>query len=479
MRLILFGIWFLMGATLTACNGQKNHTSAVPVQSVQGNVINVPKDFSDIQTAVHNAKEWDTIDVEPGTYAAFVVAQQHLTIRGVNGVPVIAAAITNGTMVMSGTTLEHLRFIGDGQEKYGITIYGSHDVTIRDCDIRTRGGVKIEQAARVLVERCTLYPRFHASFAGTFPWLNGVDVDPSQNVTLRRNTIVGYDENVWVRGSTDTVMEGNIIVQGNVGIHVDNVTLASARIEYNDVWGHIGRYPYGGLDLINPISDPRNSFTPGMGHISANPFFVLSPDRRVDDDGDFRILSSSPCATAGRFHGSIGARDVVTPTTACILTPNLSSPQGPQQFGSMTEVLRFDVTANTQGDVLLPIGGVMTFQFVSSYGSTTTHIRVLNTFTNKIVAEENGSFPMHGGKFPAYASLRVVNADTIIAGTTGRYAVFVETTTLQADTAAAQPALTYTELRAELKRIDWSDGTTARLNDGGTQNVVGNTLTFQ
>ncbi len=55
--------------------------------SAFGATFNVPGDFADIQTAIDNAAVGDVIQVEPGSWAGFVVDVEGLTIESVSGSP--------------------------------------------------------------------------------------------------------------------------------------------------------------------------------------------------------------------------------------------------------------------------------------------------------------------------------------------------------------------------------------------------------
>lgn len=334
--------------------------------------IYVPQDYATPDQALRNAQTGDRVEIGHGTWAT--VAQSQWSTYGGTQYPLIvpdgvtlqsgpyggpAAGPALTVFDMDGPNQVPILEVGNNVTIKGIIFksssgkipavlqsQGVRNVTIRNCDIRTRSGLVFDGAQWITIEECTiaLSPLRLPSGA---PLAHGVKVTASNDITLRRNTITAFDHNIHFEQCNAVRVEENIIVRGARGISVDDTSFHGMTAEYNDVWGNTE-------GMVNATSGIP--FFPATGgNITADPLFVNRDDGGFGKGGTgFRIQATSPCATAGP-NGRIGAEGTYALTIAPAIQQGVS-PQGSQGRGSKTELLRFELTTNGQRHVFMSSG---------------------------------------------------------------------------------------------------------------------------
>lgn len=316
----------------------------------QGRDIYVPADYATPDTALRNAHAGDNVYVNR-QQASFETATGLVVPDGVDLIGGAGASAAPETIidytgsarvpmieVGNGASVQGFTFTSSGDATVGVRILAGKNVAIRNNVFKTNG-VQVTDAGNVTIEGNLIVPDFTTGTIGSMVSSSGIIVSRSNNTVIRKNTIYGRQNTTFAPtigialiDNTNAVVEENIVVNGESGLQVDDVTLTTATIQYNCVWNN-GAYGFP-ANFYN--SNTQAVFTPtGAGNISTDPLFV-SVARGA---GDFRLLPSSPCATAGKNGGIIGAREVRRVLAAKIV----STPPG--NMGTWLEALRFEVSA--------------------------------------------------------------------------------------------------------------------------------------
>lgn len=284
------------------------------------------------------------------------------------------------------------------------SLQGLSDVAFIDCNIQIPGIVG-QGLVRLTVHGCSFFPLYG------FP-AQAIGVFFSSDVVASGNTII--NSKIVFSDSVRVTIEENIIVDGEYGIQIDDNSLPSTSIQYNDVWRNNRTGPT--FDYYNTTT--AATFTPsGVGNISVYPGFVRYPS-----SDEFSILASSPATTAGKNGRPIGAGPVIGELHLTLHTASPSSiAKAPK-----TEVMRFTMTAMMGKDIEFGLGSSITFETFSLSHDTRVAVEIVDAVSGKTLFDGNAwqvtSQP------PIYQIMMTASVShTIVAGTSRDYKVLMNT----------------------------------------------------
>ncbi len=284
------------------------------------NIIQIPQDAATLSAAVQLAQSGDTIELSIGIYTDSVhISSKDLIFRGnPNGGSVLSPGVNEKSFVLLDSDVEfyHLQF-DDFQQNSPPPNFAIS---------ATNSNVKINQC------------RFSNLFSPLSMWWGNLEISSSIFTGTRgnagiqhnggtflmyNNLVYGLDKtaisigrahgqffNNTMVGSTPTQHYGLIInsdsishIYNNifdgfgVGIQLaasDSAELAALRIYNNNIYNAAAPYWYEYNESLSlPIYSGALTPNPGTGEISSSSYFVDSAN------GDFRILSTSPCINTG------------------------------------------------------------------------------------------------------------------------------------------------------------------------------------
>jgi len=274
-------------------------------------VINVPGDYSSIQTAIVAASNFDTILVGSGTY------HENLDFLGKRLVVASTAGPLATSIIAANSTSPTVRMITNepgGTELSGFTITGSNASGIRISEASptitgniihgnnnthtySGGAIRVQYGVGVVITDNIMYDNHVSNWGGAIFIRWGCDSDTIayniiygnsgigqitisngvDNMFLHNNTITGDKSHgvYWRSGGTAYMMNNIIFGMPDWGISRGDGTI---HADYNCLYGNMGG------DL---------NFEPGEGNIFADPGLLNVYE------GDFRLLPGSPCIDAG------------------------------------------------------------------------------------------------------------------------------------------------------------------------------------
>ena len=275
-------------ATVTINVGSQSGTVTVEFTGAIEN-LDTGEWYNSINTAVSEARYGDTIIVNPGTYNETISMKSGVKIYGAGAEvtvisgdgsgPVVTASGVEimGNAVISGFTITG----GNADHGGGIYIHNAspmveNNIVISNSATFFGGGICVEGGLPI-IRNNVIFSNSAAVFGGGIYIANG-------SPTIANNTIFGNSAAIFGGGIFN--LRGSPIIGNN--IIVSNTALSSGGIhnhygapisDYNNVWGN--------------IPDDYYNLTPGAHDIHENPL--------LDDssDGNYRLLTSSPCIDAG------------------------------------------------------------------------------------------------------------------------------------------------------------------------------------
>ena len=263
-----------------------------------------PADFTNIQAAIDDSNDGDTIVVQPGLYQELVEYHgKNITLTSTNpgAFEVVAATIVGYSVVFVGTEDSNCMLTGF-KINHGISGYGTH-ATISHCLLvgnRVSRGTVISNCDGIITN-CIVVDNLPAG-----DWLG--PAISGCNGLIKNCTITNkYDSAIEVSAGDTTTVENCII---HYSIKVEGG--ATVNILYSNV-GMI----YGG-----------GSINWGPGNTDADPCFVrIGYSYGTTEDGDYHLKSQ-----AGRWdpNGKGWVQDAST--SSCIDAGNPNSPIGLEPF---------------------------------------------------------------------------------------------------------------------------------------------------
>lgn len=255
---------------------------------------------TNIQMAVHRAREGDTVLVADGFYEIDkqIVINKSITLKSANGPAtttinangkcrVIALNSTDGPITLDGFT------VTGGYADYGwahgggIAASGEHSILISNCIISDNeapasgGGINIvgskETTASIAVINCIIWNNRAGVHGGGIHI--GIWKGANNPIIIKNCTIVGNRDGA--KGSGLSLVKDRDIVVENIKV-MNSIIYGNQGNELRDV----------GREIVIVNSCLRNAPI-GRENVKSNPKFV-NPD-----EGDFRLRLNSPCIDAG------------------------------------------------------------------------------------------------------------------------------------------------------------------------------------
>ncbi len=265
--------------------------------------VNVPHDYSTIQSAINATATGDTILVEAGVYPENLDLQSKgLTIQALDGpeTTIISGGGNNTILLLdatpAGTVVDGFTLTGGtgrpSPSSYGFDYYG--------------GGAHASNGAIATIKNCFILR--NAVATGTFA---GGAYSGGDNTELTLEHCVIAFNHAWASGGATLVDHNAVIKIDRCSIysnssnsffgHQGGVSGANGGDTYIDdsiIWANDGNqidafgYPYNiGVDFFVSYSDVEGGYA-GSGNINSDPLFV---DTNADD---FSLSSASPCIDA-------------------------------------------------------------------------------------------------------------------------------------------------------------------------------------
>lgn len=470
--IVLFG-------TFLGC-GKKNDASPT-IRYIQASVSGM-----NITNAARTARSGDFIVLDEGTYSEATTGEQ-FPIVAPSGVHVVAGKVfarsgvggsmnapvgwmqngfmplARGTVVIdydsqnqafilapqSDVSIERLEFrSSSGKATVAIEGQGLTNLTIRDNLFFMPHGILLDGSRDSRIEGNVFYTSEPMTMMSSPVRNRAITLWSSDNVTVARNTISSFDQGILIERSTKMLVEENIVVRCADNIGLDTASVPETRIEYNDTW-----LTPGGASTVGIVNvTTRSAITnPGIGHISADPLFV-------NREGLLYLWSSSPCATAGRNGGIIGAGSLLDPSPVPTITKSLQN-TSVLAVSPSAELLRFSVT----NGLFAP--GLRIFVYVNVQGNAPIPL-ILHGYNGIPVGEEDLGAPFR----PAIRTLIANNIfPTNLTGISREF-------TLRGDTSGL---VSGDAVEVQVLSAEWVYGKGERVNDGFTPNGLPaiNTLT--
>ena len=182
---------------------------------LENGVIVVPSHFSDIRSAIKNAKDGDTIIVKRGTYKGFLV-NKRVKIIGL-GKP----KIVGGVKIFSECTLKGFTIMNS---TYGILIHANNVVIKENEILNNKYGIYIEGAKRYDWTRCPFD-----------------EIEPkTTNVSIENNNIENNNFGIFLFGASGNNIIGNSMINNCLALNLisspDNLIYLNSFIgNQNDV----------------------------------------------------------------------------------------------------------------------------------------------------------------------------------------------------------------------------------------------------
>jgi hypothetical protein len=298
--------------------------------SASVDILNVPQEYTTIQSAIAAAADGDEIVVSPGTYDEQLnLLGKQIVVRSLLGaeLTVIRGSASAGSVITcstgetNATVIQGFRITGGAAAQGGgLWCSGSAAPTVRDCifygnTAQTDGGA-IAARSGIRVERC----RIIGNTAGTRG--GGVSIDDAPPGAVIRI------EDTLLSGNSAPIAGGGVSHRAGV-LHLSRCTVAgnaatqgaaidipggSAIISASIVWGSGNGSVSGGLVTINQ-SDVQGGWSgTGSGNLDVDPKFLnpAGPDGIVHTiDDDYTLQEWSACVDAGAAVSYGTGRDVL------------------------------------------------------------------------------------------------------------------------------------------------------------------------
>jgi predicted outer membrane repeat protein len=298
---------------------------------------NGPADFNNIQAAINDSNNGDTVLVQPGIYTGngnrdIDFLGKAIVVRSAD--PNNSDIIANTIVDCGGTNHRGFRFThSEGRNSIleGLTITGASiqvmceagagvyingaSSTIKKCIVINNhaeldpmslcycygGGIYIGNGSNPLVVDCVI----NENSVGDFGWGGGIYCAFNSQATIRNclissNTAIGYDsrgggiycESSCILTLVNCTIADNLASQGCGGIYFDMYNSPVKTVTNSILWGNSpGQiYPSGNASIVVTYSDVSGGW-PGTGNINADPRFANT------GDGDYHLRSQ-----AGRWN---------------------------------------------------------------------------------------------------------------------------------------------------------------------------------
>lgn len=276
MKILLFLILFILSAK-TFCQ----------------NIINVPSQFSTIQSAINSAVSGDTILVEPGIY------KENIFWTKINGIKLVSAGDTSNTIIDgqklssviyfnsdgvidSNTIIDGFKIINGGEVSNGggITLINSSPLiknsTIANCiSSKLGGGIYCSVQSNPIIRNTSIYLNISGDGGGIFvnnATLNLTNVSLLKNKATNSGSGGGLStQNSSITISNSLINNNNSIVGGGIAINAysENTTIIeNSEISGNDAaqsGGGIYAEGYAGNIFLNDVTISNNSSGEGGG----------------------------------------------------------------------------------------------------------------------------------------------------------------------------------------------------------------------
>jgi parallel beta-helix repeat protein len=195
-----------------------------------------------IQKAINDASDGDTIVVNGESYVHchFTVNKKLTIISNVGTVldPCSSKAGSNHQGIFylsskaSGTVIQGFTFVNDNyvlsdNEGYGILVKGACDVTIKDCNVTTKGiadSIMIENAKNTIIDNVNVYDS-----------KNGIKSVNSQNLVIKNSKATNCNYGIRLIDSTKTTIESNSITRNSIAGIAFSGTGSYLTVIYNNI----------------------------------------------------------------------------------------------------------------------------------------------------------------------------------------------------------------------------------------------------
>ena len=233
--------------------------------------INVPANYSTIQTAINASIDGDTISVNSGTYNENIVIDKKIKLISnyAIGVVINGNGIGNAVTIKS-SQVSVQRFTIKSKDKYGIYCE-SGNATIKNSYLIDSGwGVVAENNCQLTLLNNLIYNNKKSDNKYGAGVLIKDNFSHSITTEIRNNVIADNYHGIWSEGSNVKVL--NNIITKNVGglgsiesVGIYHIGLGKSDNSYNDVW--LNGWNYKGDALA------------GNGSLDTNPKFVNEAQR--------------------------------------------------------------------------------------------------------------------------------------------------------------------------------------------------------
>ncbi|OGZ33145.1 MAG: hypothetical protein A2V69_01870 [Candidatus Portnoybacteria bacterium RBG_13_40_8] len=212
--------FYILGENLVAVSPPETPSQEPEIPSRDPITINVPNDYSTIQTAINAAIDGDTISVKSGTYDENIVLDKKIKLIGeLSGSTIIdGKGNENALTINNGKDISIERFTIQSKDKYAIYCPGKNQTSavFKNLIIKDSGwGIVAEENCQLTVLNALIYNNknsVNTDGAGIL-----IKNNFSQNIVseIRNNTIDDNYHGIWSENSNLKVM--NNIITNNIG----------------------------------------------------------------------------------------------------------------------------------------------------------------------------------------------------------------------------------------------------------------------
>lgn len=172
-------------------------------------------DYTNIQNAIDNATDGDTIEVRDGTYFGNIVVDKPLTLSGTNTERTIISGdgkdstlklLANHTLLHGFTVMSDVDSLA-----YGVYAEGHHN-TIRDVNCSSNGtsGIQMAYSEESIIEN---------TIVSKFPE-RGITVTSSDRIQIRNNILSDLIYGIFFFNTTNSSVIGNEITNASLGLYL-------------------------------------------------------------------------------------------------------------------------------------------------------------------------------------------------------------------------------------------------------------------